>query len=106
MTISLVYVTVSNQNAAQHIGRMLVNERLVACANILPEMTAIYRWEGKTEEATEAVLIMKTRTALVESVIARVRELHDYDCPCLVSWPIASGHDAYLNWIENETKTA
>lgn len=106
MAASVVYITAHDENSAKEIGRKLVTERLAACANVLSGMTSVYRWEGKIEEAAEAVLIVKTRRDLVETVIARVRDLHEYDCPCIVSWPIEQGNPAYLQWIVTETKTA
>jgi periplasmic divalent cation tolerance protein len=88
---------------ADRIGRALVEERLVACVNIIPGMHSIYRWQGKIETATEVVLIAKSRAALFEEIEERITELHPYDCPCLVAWPIEAGHQPYLDWLEQET---
>jgi periplasmic divalent cation tolerance protein len=98
-----VYVTAPSFDVAQTIGRTLVEERLAACVNIIPEMHSIYRWAGSIETAAEVVLIAKSRTVLFEEIEKRVRELHPYDCPCLVAWPIEAGHQPYLDWIAKET---
>jgi periplasmic divalent cation tolerance protein len=98
------YITAGSREEALAIGNALVEERLAACANILDGMTSIYHWRGAIEEAREAVLIVKTRAALVEPLIERVRALHSYECPCVVALPITDGNPAYLAWIEAETR--
>ncbi|MGE0658623.1 MAG: divalent-cation tolerance protein CutA [Reyranellaceae bacterium] len=98
-----VYVTTATIEQARAIGRRLVEDRLAACANVLPGIESIYRWQGAIETAQESVLILKTRAALVDQLAARVRELHTYDCPCVVALPIVAGNPAYLRWIETET---
>ncbi len=99
----MIYVTAPDREAALTLARALVGERLVACANVLDGATSVYWWEGKVCEGPEAVLICKTRAGLVDKVIARVRELHSYACPCVVALPIAAGNPAYLDWIRAET---
>lgn len=99
----VVYVTTSSLEEGRAIGRHLVEERLAACVNLLPGMESIYRWQGGIETAQETVLIAKTRAVLVDQLNARVRELHSYDCPCVVALPIAAGNPAYLRWIGAET---
>lgn len=98
-----VYITTASIEEARHIGRRLVEERLAACGNILPGMESVYRWQGGVETASETVLIAKTRAALVDPLTARVRELHSYECPCVVALPIAAGNPAYLRWLGAET---
>jgi periplasmic divalent cation tolerance protein len=99
----LIYVTTSDRDEARRIGRTLVEERLVACVNILDGMESMYWWHGAIQEATEAVLIGKTREDLVASVVDRVKELHSYECPCVVSLPIEDGNLGFLGWIDEET---
>jgi len=99
---SFVYITAADRNEALSIGRALVAERLAACVNILDGMTSLYWWNDKMEQGQEAVLIAKTNDELVGRLTQRVRELHSYDCPCVVSWPIAQGNADYLRWIEAE----
>ena len=101
--IRVLYVTTDKLDEAWRIGETLVAERLVACSNVLPGMQSCYRWEGKLEHANECVLILKTREALVERVVARVRELHSYAVPCVVSLPVLGGNPEYLDWVVRET---
>lgn len=103
MSCSAVYITTGDGAEARRIGRALVNARLAACANVFDGITSVFQWEGEVQESDEAVLIVKTRTELVESVIERVRELHSYECPDIVAGPIAQGNPDYLEWIERET---
>ncbi len=97
----LVYITAENIEQARKIGNTLVEERLVACVNILPDMQSIYWWEGKVEESNEAAIIAKTIQANIEKIKLRVKELHSYDCPCIIAINIEDGNTEYLDWIEN-----
>jgi periplasmic divalent cation tolerance protein len=72
--------------------------------NVLDGMTSLYWWQGKIEEGHETVLIGKTKTELVAAVIARVKSLHSYACPCIVSWTIEGANPDYLQWINDETR--
>lgn len=103
MTARLIYVTAGSEAEAQRIGEALVTERLAACANVLSPMTSIYWWQGAVQRETEAVLIAKTRADLAERLIARVRQLHSYTVPCVVSLAIDAGNPAFLQWIAAET---
>src|SRR5919106_4872515 len=103
MTACFCYVTAGSKDEALRIGRALVDERLAACANVLDGMISVYWWQGSLEQADEAVLILKTRAELVEPLTARIRELHSYECPCVVALPIAAGNPDYLDWIAGET---
>ncbi len=96
-------VTAASRDEALRIGRALVEERLAACANVIEPATSIYWWDGKVQSETEAVLIMKSRAALVEPLTARVKALHSYAVPCVVSLPIEAGNPEYLRWIAAET---
>lgn len=103
MSVSMLYVTAESREQALSVGRTLVTERLIACANVIDGMTSVYRWKDQLEQSDEVVLLLKTRTELVERAIARVRELHPYDVPCIVSWPLGAGNSDYLDWIDSET---
>jgi periplasmic divalent cation tolerance protein len=105
MQAMFVYVTASSRQEALSIGRAVVSERLAACANVLDGMTSVYWWEQRLQENSEASLILKTRSDLIERLTARIRELHSYACPCVVAMPITSGNPAYLDWIGQETAT-
>ena len=97
--IRLVYVTTPDVDSAKKIGRSLVEDRLAACVNILPQMQSIYRWDEKIEEAHEAILIVKTTAERVPEVMARVKALHSYEVPCALSVPVLAGNPEYLSWL-------
>lgn len=103
MSRTLVYITASSREEALMLARRLVEERLAACANVLGEITSVYWWEGRLQEDGEVAVIAKTRADLVPAVIARVKELHSYSCPCVVALPITEGNPAFLEWIDGET---
>jgi periplasmic divalent cation tolerance protein len=104
MPAAFVYVTAKDYEQALAIGRELVEERLAACINVLGSMTSIYHWQGEIQQDQEAVLIIKTKEKHVAEIIERVKALHTYTCPCVVSWPLTAGNPDYLRWIEEETK--
>ena len=98
-----LYVTTPDGATAERLGRALVTERLAACANVLPAVVSIYEWEHTLQREAEALLLCKTRAALVERASARLVELHPYDLPCVLVLPVVGGHGPYLDWIELHT---
>jgi len=98
-----VYVTAPSLAEAESLARLAVEGRLAACANILPGMRSLYWWQGKLEQAEEAVLILKTAEALVPALIEALTRAHSYDCPCVVAVDIDSGNPDFLRWIADET---
>ena len=96
-------MTTATAAEAEELGRALVEERLAACANVIDGLTSIYRWGGETRRDREAAVLFKTRAALLSRAEARIRELHSYDTPCVVAWPIEGGNPAYLAWIAEQT---
>ena len=105
MQIVSIYVTCANRSEAHRIAEALVTERLAACVNILPAVTAVYRWQGRVRKSREVALICKTKKALLQKVIRRAKALHSYDVPCIVAWPIAGGTKEYVQWVGKETKS-
>ena len=102
--MSMIYVTTGSRKEALDIGRALVESRLAACANVIDNVTSIFRWQGEIEEESEAVLILKTRRGLVDEATAKIKDLHSYDCPCVLSYAITGGNPDFLEWIVKETK--
>jgi len=98
---SVVYITTSKLDEAKRIARILVEERLAACVNVFP-ITSIYHWNGLQEEK-EIALIVKTMTKNVKKVENKVKELHSYDVPCIISFKI-DGSKEFLKWIGDEVK--
>jgi periplasmic divalent cation tolerance protein len=99
MPIRFVYMTAGSLEEARRIGRELVSARLAACVNILPQMNSIYVWEGKLNEDAEVVLIAKTTAGRIPELIAKVKSLHSYSVPCIVSLAVEDGHPPFLEWI-------
>lgn len=95
-----LYLTFPDHDTAVRIARALLEARLVACVNVLPGARSLYWWQGTVHDEAEVVALAKTREDLVASVSARVRELHPYDTPCVVAWPIVGGDAGYLAWID------
>jgi periplasmic divalent cation tolerance protein len=95
----MVYATFPSVEAAMDVGRALVEEHLAGCINILPGMTSIYVWEGKTGQASEAVLIAKTIAGRAEDCITFIRARHTYDVPAILVLPIIGGSADYLDWL-------
>jgi periplasmic divalent cation tolerance protein len=104
MSAALIYITAPSREEALRIGRVLVEERLAACANVHSPITSVYWWEGAVQEDGEVALVAKTRRDLVDRLAARARELHSYSCPCVVAVDIAGGNPAFLAWIDQETR--
>ncbi len=96
---SIVYITAGSMDEAKSIGRVLVEERLAACVNIFP-ISSIYRWKDNIEEAGEFVMLVKTVTGKVKDIEIRVKQLHSYEVPCVISLKMDSGSEDYLKWIE------
>lgn len=99
-----LYVTVPDKAEAVALSRTLVQEKLVACANISDAILSIYEWEGKICEEPEVALLLKTRQDAAEKAIVRITELHPYDTPCIVRWDITGGHADYLKWVGETMK--
>ncbi|GJL84939.1 MAG: divalent-cation tolerance protein CutA [Micavibrio sp.] len=105
MSVITIYTTCSNKEEAQKISKALVEARLVACANIMSPHEAVYWWEGKVEQSEEVAVIFKTREELFEAAKDKICELHSYDCPCVVAWPVTNGHASYLEWVSGEARS-
>ena len=105
MKTNFIYITASSLSEARTIGRELVSERLAAGVNIIDNINSFYWWDGKIQDEKEAILIAKTKEALVPELIEKVKSLHTYECPCIVSLPILDGNGMFLDWIIDETKS-
>jgi len=99
----VVYVTVAAEKAGQ-LSRDIIENRMAACVNIVDKVKSIYRWKGEITTDTESLLVVKTATKKVESLIKFVKENHSYEIPEVVSLNIAEGNPDYLDWLDAETK--
>ncbi|XP_040298587.1 protein CutA [Bufo bufo] len=98
-SISAAYVTCPNETVAKDIARGLVERKLAACVNIIPQVTSIYEWKGKIEEDSEILLMIKTRSSKVPALTEYVRSVHPYEVCEVISVPIEQGNAPYLSWV-------
>ena len=104
MSETITFTTCKDRRQAAAIARALVTERLAACVTIVPGVASIYVWEGKLEEGREVLLVIKSRSALSKRLTARIRKLHPYSVPEVVTVSIASGNPDYLRWVRESTR--
>ena len=100
----VVFITVGSREEARRIADALVGQRKAACVNIVPEVNSIFRWEGKTEDESEILLVVKTRMELFTEVVDLVKGIHSYEVPEIIALPIVDGNPDYLSWISEETE--
>jgi periplasmic divalent cation tolerance protein len=100
----LVLITASSGEEAAKIATALVDEHIAACVNIVPEMRSLFFWEGRTQDAREALLICKSRQPLLEKLIRRVKSLHSYTVPEIIALPIIGGSQDYLDWLKETVR--
>jgi len=101
----LIYTTLPSLAEAKRVGGALVAARLAACVNMFPGMISIFEWQGAREEASEVAMIIKTRAALAESVMAETKRLHPYELPALLVLPTEGGSTDYCGWIAAQTES-
>jgi periplasmic divalent cation tolerance protein len=100
----VVLTTFAAAEKAAEVARVLVDERLIACANLLPPVRSIYRWQGKVNDEQEVLVVLKTSAQRVGRMQQRLRELHPYDVPEMLALRVESGWPPYLDWLAAETK--
>ncbi len=100
----VIYITTGSISEAKKIGRTLVEEKLVACSNIISPIRSIYSWQGEICDDKEVLMVLKTRKALFKQIVNRVEDLHSYDVPEIIAMPIIEGSTKYLSWINEVTK--
>ena len=99
----VVLVTVPNEEEAARIARALVEERLAACANIIPSVRSIYRWKGEVCDDSECLLVIKTLWDRFDDLERRVKELHSYEVPEVIALRVVKGSEEYLDWVEENS---
>lgn len=99
----LVYTTFPSSAAAEALGRLLVEQQLAGCINILPGMVALYVWQGALERAEEVVLIAKTVPERAQACMAEILKQHPYDTPAVLALPVAAGGAGYISWLRTGT---
>ena len=98
MKIYLIYITTQNYSEAKKISTLLIKERYVACVNIIKSVDSIYRWKGKIINTKESVVIAKTDKKTISKLIKKIKLIHSYDCPCIVTVPIVNGNNQYRRY--------
>lgn len=99
MQIVFVYMTAGSREEADRIGQTLVAEKLAACVNIFDPMHSIYEWDGQVQMDAEVAMIAKTTEECLPALTDRVKDLHSYDCPCIVGLPAVGGNPDFTRWI-------
>ena len=97
--IILLYVPVRDREEAKTMATLLLEEQLIACANIIPGMVSLYRWEGTIQQAEEVLLIVKTTEGKRDVAMKRIEELHSYECPCVTALVSAKTNDTFAKWV-------
>ncbi len=100
----IILITVPDFDTGLKIAKALVESRLVACVNIVKDVKSVFWWEGKVDEASECLLVSKSRLDLLDNIIRRVRELHPYQVPEIIAIPIVYGLEKYLKWIDESVQ--
>lgn len=95
----IVLSTFPNLDKAAEVARILVDEQLAACVNLVPAVRSIYRWQGTVSDDTETLAVAKTTRAGYDALATRLLELHPYDVPEVLALPVERGHAAYLAWV-------
>lgn len=103
METIVVFITVSNEDEGANMAKTLVEEGLAGCVNIVRGVRSIYRWEGKTEDEQEVLMIVKTRKSLFAKLSQRVKALHSYTVPEIIATQVVQGSEDYLRWLRNVT---
>ncbi|XP_042581204.1 protein CutA homolog isoform X1 [Cyprinus carpio] len=98
-THSAAFVTCPNDTVAKELARGIVEKKLAACVNIIPQITSVYEWQGKIEEDSEVLLMIKTRSSTIPALAEYVRSKHPYEVAEVISLPIDQGNPPYLKWI-------
>ena len=97
-----VLMTAPDAETAESLARTLVDERLAACANLVPGVTSVYRWEGEVQRDAEVLVVLKTTRDGLAGLEARAVELHPYDVPEVLALPVVGGHAPYAAWVAGE----
>ncbi|WP_341822194.1 divalent-cation tolerance protein CutA [Wolbachia endosymbiont (group A) of Ischnus inquisitorius] len=97
----LVYTTFSNFEEAKTVSEELLNEKLIVCVNIFPEVNSLYLWEGKISNSCEVVAIMKSRNDQVDKIVEKIEAMHSYDQPAIAVMPIEKANKSFTNWANS-----
>ena len=102
MKLALVYVLCKNSDEAKNLAHILLQEKLIACANLLGPISSVYMWEGKVREERECAMILKSSAVNFEAIVERVTKLHSYEIPCILQLPVRKGNAGFINWVSEQ----
>jgi periplasmic divalent cation tolerance protein len=100
----VVLITAPSLKEARTIGRKLVEEKLAACVNIIPQIVSLFHWQGKICRERESLMVLKTKQSCFDRLVKRVKSLHSYSVPEIIALPIIQGSQDYLQWIRKSTR--
>ena len=103
-TSQVVVLVTTATEEAHSIAELLLNQRKVACVNIVPRVDSLFRWQGKLDSSQESLLIIKTRASLLPEIIEMVKKAHSYEVPEIIALPIVGGNEDYLKWMDSEVE--
>lgn len=103
MDYCIINCTTSSKVNAMEISEYLIENKLAACVNIIPNIVSVYKWEGKIVEGQEFLMVIKTKQSLFKKVEKAIIERHEYELPEIVATPIVKGNKEYLKWLKSET---
>lgn len=101
--VLVILVTAVNQEEAVRIGKEMVNAKLAACANVIPGIQSIYRWNGKVVQEEEVLLILKSVKQRYRALEKAIKTMHTYEIPEIIALPVKEGFDRYIGWVGRET---
>lgn len=100
----VIFITASNKKEAKYIAQQLMEKKLAACVNIVDKVNSFFRWQGKIDQASEVLLIIKSKKEKLTKIIKTVKAAHSYDVPEIIALPIIGGHKTYLDWIDDSLR--
>jgi len=104
MPITIGYITTASERDSMRIAEALIAKRYIACANIVPKISSIFRWKGKIEKQKESLLVIKTQKKWESDIIAEVKRIHGYEVPCIEFWQAEKANADFEKWVESETQ--
>ena len=104
--VVVVLMTAPDARTAENLSEQLLEERLIACANVLPGVRSVYRWEGALQRDDEVLVLLKTTPESVAELSERIAALHPYDVPEVLALPVSSGLAAYTQWVGTEVESS
>ena len=104
--IWLLYSTFPNREKALSVAEALLDAHLIACANIIDNVTSVYRWEGHVQQEPEVVMMAKTQKEKVTRALDTIKQLHPYQLPCITAYEVGGGFTPFLQWVADETASA